>query len=196
MAAEHQPPHRPAGLLHQAFAQHLVNRFRRDAVGQQVQAAAGEQDRIALPRRHEVFQPQGPVLRRTQGIEFVGVEHDVLVAAIFVALDDGGGIDGAMHRAVLGVADALAAVGMKLMKVTDLAAGHGRVGLDRRVDQAELEKSRPTGPAAGDGGRAEKRLGRGDIGGNRMVHGRSRNREIEAAGLLPESKFPQSTFVC
>ena len=56
-----------------------------------------------------------------QGIEFVGVEHDVLVAAVFVALDDGGGIDGAMHRAVLGVADALTAVGMELMEVTDLA---------------------------------------------------------------------------
>ena len=100
-----------------------------------MQAATGEQDRIALPRCHEALQPQGPVLRRTQGIEFVGIEHDVLVAAIFVTLDDGTGIDGAMHRAVLGVADALAAVGMKLMKVTDLTAGDGRVGLDRRVDQ-------------------------------------------------------------
>ena len=87
------------------------------------------------------FKPSRPVLRRTQGIEFVGVEHDVLLAAIFVALDDGGGIDGAMHRAVLGVANALAAVGMKLMEVTDFAAGYGRVRLDRRVDQAELQES-------------------------------------------------------
>ena len=129
-------------------------------------------------------------MRRTQGIQFVGVEHDVLLAAIFVALDDGGGIDGAMHRAVLGVANALAAVGMKLMEVTDFAAGYGRVRLDRRVDQAELQESRPAGPAAGDGGRAEERLGQGGIGGNGMVHGRSREREIEAAGLLSESKFP------
>ena len=102
-----------------------------------MQAPTGEQHRIALSRLHERSQPQGPVLRRTQGIEFVGVEHDVLVAAVFVALDDGGAVDRAMHRAVLGVADALTAVGVQLMEVAGLAvrtAGKAFTGTFTRLN--------------------------------------------------------------
>jgi hypothetical protein len=55
-----------------------------------------------------------------------------------------------LHRAVLGVANPLAAAGMQLVKVADCAGDHRGIGFNRDVHQAEAQQPRPDGPAPGD----------------------------------------------
>src|SRR5262245_3018762 len=94
--------------------------------------------------------------------------------AVFVALDDGGAVDAAVHRALLGVADALAAVGVEQMGRGYVAAADGGIGLEWNAHQAELQQTGPTGPAIRRG--AGKRRSVGGVGREGIVHGRSPNR--------------------
>jgi hypothetical protein len=48
-------------------------------------APAGIQQRIELGRGQEAFQAQGPVLSRTQLVEFFGLDPDMLAGAVLVA---------------------------------------------------------------------------------------------------------------
>src|SRR5262249_32522110 len=90
--------------------------------------------------------------------------------SILVALDDGSVVDGAMHRTVLGIAEALAAVGMEEMGRRYVAGADGRIGLQRNADKAELQQARPTGPAIRRGAGKGQRVG--GVGRHRIVHGR------------------------
>src|SRR6516225_8737124 len=75
-----------------------------------------------------------------------------------------------MHGAVLGVAQALAAVGVQEMGGGYVAGADGGIGLERNADQAELKQSRPTGPAIRRG--ARERQGVGVVGTESIVHGK------------------------
>src|SRR2546423_15335534 len=78
----------------------------------------------------------------------------MLVWAVLVAADDGGGIDVAVDGAVLGIADALAATLMELVATGHGAAADGGIGLEGNAHQAELQQARPAGPARGSGAAA------------------------------------------
>src|SRR5436853_7814288 len=78
----------------------------------------------------------------------------MLVWAVLVAADDGGGIDVAVGGAVLGIADALAAALMELVATGHGAAADGGIGLEGDAHQAELQQARPAGPARGSGAAA------------------------------------------
>src|SRR5262249_1647060 len=101
---------------------------------------------------------------------FVGLGDDMAAGAVFVAADDGGAVDGAVYGALLGVADALAAVGVEQMGRGHVAGADGRIGLERNADQAQLQESRPTGSAVGR--HAGEGQGVGAVGGKGIVQGR------------------------
>src|SRR5260370_42199134 len=71
----------------------------------------------------------------------------MLAGTVLVATDDGGAIDGAVDGTLLGVADALAALGVQQMSGRQVAGADGGIGLQRNTDQAELQQAGPTGPA-------------------------------------------------
>jgi hypothetical protein len=80
-------------------------------------------------------------------LQLFGFDDDALVGGVFVAPDQGIALHRAVYRTVLGVADALAAVGMEQMEGRRRAGLDGGIGLDRDTDQAEAEQAGPTGPA-------------------------------------------------
>src|SRR5262245_41301579 len=99
----------------------------------------------------------------------------MLPGPVFVATFDGGGVDGTMAGAVLGVAQALSAAGME-----QVGGGHGTgtdggIGLEGNGNEAELQQARPTGPACDrGGGRAQRSEGSRDVKGGlgaRPAHG-------------------------
>src|SRR5262249_51831023 len=59
----------------------------------------------------------------------------------------GGAVGGAMHGAMLSIAEARAAVGVQQMGRGHVAGADGGIGLQGNANQAELQQSRPTGPA-------------------------------------------------
>ena len=130
---------------------HVIAGLGRRAVRKQVQAAPGEQQRLELSGTAEAFQAQGAILGGTKLVQLFGLDEQVLAGTILVAADDLGHVDGSMHGAVLGVADALAAGGVELVAGGQVAAADGRVGLERDADQAELKQAGPTRLAAGSG---------------------------------------------
>src|SRR5262249_61330020 len=75
-----------------------------------------------------------------------------------------------MHRALLGVANALSTVGVEQMGRGHVAGADGGIGLERNADQAELQQAGPTGPAVG--GVWGKRQRVGGVGSEGIVHGR------------------------
>ena len=97
--------------------EHTVGVLRGRSVGQEVQAAAGEEGGIDLRQRDELLQDKSLVPVRAQLLQLLGFDHDVLAAGVFVAADDSCRVDGAVAGAMLLVADALAAVGVEHMTV-------------------------------------------------------------------------------
>jgi hypothetical protein len=67
-AAQYDPAQCPAAALRQGLVQHCVGVPGGRAIRQQVQTPTGKAQRIQLRWVEEAFQPQGPVLRRPQGI--------------------------------------------------------------------------------------------------------------------------------
>jgi len=127
---------------------HVIAGLGRRAVGEQIQAPPGEQQGLDLLGRAEAFQAQGTILRGTKLVQLFGLDEQVLAGTILVAADDVVGVDGSVDGALLGVADALATVGVELVAGGQVAAADGWVGLEGDADQAELEQAGPSGPAA------------------------------------------------
>jgi hypothetical protein len=71
-------------------------------------------------------------------IEFVGFDHEMLAGAILVAADDGGVVHRSVHGAVLGVAQALAAVGVEEVGRWHVAGADGGIGIEWNADQAGI----------------------------------------------------------
>ena len=88
-------------------------------------------------------------LAPAQLVECIGFDEDMPARAIFVATDDGGIVNGSVDRAVLGVAEAFTTVGVQQMGGRYVTGADGGIGLERNANQAELQQSRPTGPAIG-----------------------------------------------
>jgi hypothetical protein len=77
-------------------------------------------------------------------VQLFRLDEQVLAGTILVAADDLSGFDGSEDGAVLGVANALAAVGVELVAGEQVATADGGVGLEGDADQAELEQAGPT----------------------------------------------------
>ena len=105
------------------------------AVGHQVQGAAGEQGRIELAGIKEALKREGALLGRAQGLQLGLVDDDILLGGIGIARNDGAGLDFAVQGTMLFVADALAAAGMELVEMDLLAGAGGGVGFDRDSDE-------------------------------------------------------------
>ena len=107
----------PLALLPQSFRHDAVGMPSRTAVGKQVEAAAGKENRINLMVRKEVLQDERLVLGRPDFIQFIGFDDDIPIAGVLIAADDIGGLDRAMHRTAFLVLDAPATVGMELIEL-------------------------------------------------------------------------------
>ena len=152
MAAQDHPAHGPFLTLAQNLGQDGIAVLRGQAVGHQVESAAGEQRRVELLGIDKAFQGQGALLGGAQRLQLGLIDDDVLLGGIGIAGDDGAGLDLAVNGTMLFIADALAAAGMELVEVDLLAGAGGGVGLDGDGHQAELQQARPTGAATGAGG--------------------------------------------
>ena len=138
----------PRFFLLENVDQQRIRRVRGRPVRQQIQAAAGEQDRVQLADLQTALQRQGPVLGRTQPVEIDFIQDQVSVRRILVAADDGAGFDRAVDGAAFFVADALAAADMELM-ARGLGRGGGRgISLDGDRHQPQPEEAGPAGPAS------------------------------------------------
>ena len=135
---EDYPPQRCFCRLPQRVHQHGVGMLSRRAIGQKVKTAPGEKDRMDLAHGHELFQDQRLVPSRTELVQFLGFDHDMLVGGIFVAAFDRFGRYRAVARTVLLVADPLTAAGMQKVEVgSRSSAAYRRIGFDRNSDQAD-----------------------------------------------------------
>jgi hypothetical protein len=105
-------------------------------------------------------------------IELLGFDDHVLAGSVLVAADDGGGVNGTMAGTVLGVAEALAALGMEQVGGGHIAGADGGIGLERDGDEAELQEARPTGSAGDRGSRRADRCG-GRRGGSGLGEGQA-----------------------
>jgi hypothetical protein len=140
--------------------------LRRQAIGHEVQAAAGEEQRIDVIRIQNVFQGQGPLPGRAEPVQLSLVKDDVLLRSARVSRDSGAGVDLAVDGAVFFVADVLTTAGVQPMAADVLAGQAGGIGFDGHSDQAELEQAGPRAAAALAGSCAQGRgqLGSGDVG--------------------------------
>ncbi len=107
-----------------------------EAVRHEVQAAAGKERWIEVVSAQEPFQAQGAFGGRPESVQLVIVDDHVVAVGVEVAAANGARLDGAVHRALLHIADALAAIGVDLMAVGFADGGRGRIGFDRDGDEA------------------------------------------------------------
>src|SRR5262249_42555427 len=101
--------------------------------------ATGKRTRQATDVRvyRLAFSPDGKTLAAGCVVQFVGFDYDVLAGFVLVAADDDGAVDGSVHVAVLGVADALAAVGVEQVGRRHVSGADGGICLVGKADQTE-----------------------------------------------------------
>ena len=121
---------------------------RRQAVWQQIEAPSREEHRIDLVNGNKLLQNQCLVLGRTDLVQFLGFDHDVLVGGVLVAANDFRRLDRAVRRAAFLVLNTSTAVDVELVELDGgRRAVHGEC-FDRDRDQAKAKQSGPTGPSA------------------------------------------------